>query len=67
MFPACSCSVDLVVIVIAFFAWYILRSKKLKMKYWWMFIPLMFLVAIVFGFPMFLYFRELRLEKLNQN
>lgn len=64
-FPARSLSADLMVVVFAFFAWYIPEAKKLKMNYWWVFIPLTFLVAIAFAFPLFLYFRETKLEKLN--
>jgi hypothetical protein len=62
-FPARSFSADLMVVVFTFFAWYIPEARKLKMKYWWVFIPLTFLVAIAFAFPLFLYFRELKLEK----
>ena len=64
-FPARSFSADLMVVVFTFFAWYIPEARKLKMKYWWVFIPLTFLVAIAFAFPLFLYFRELKIEKLN--
>ena len=65
IFPARSFSADLMVVVFTFFAWYIPEARKLKMKYWWVFIPLTFLVAIAFAFPLFLYFRELKLEKLK--
>ncbi len=64
-FPAKSFSADLAVVVLTFFVWYIPESLKLKIKYWWILIPLTFLIAIAFTFPMFLYMRELRLEKLN--
>ena len=64
-FPARSFSADLMVVVFTFFAWCIPEAKKLKMKYWWVFIPLTFLVAIAFAFPLFLYFRELKIEQLR--
>jgi len=50
------------VVVLTFFAWYIPEAIQLKMKYWWVFIPLTFMVAIAFSFPLFLYFRERKLE-----
>lgn len=62
-FPARSFSADLLVVVFTFFAWYIPEAIKLKMKHWWVFIPLTFLIAIAFAFPLFLYFRTVRLEK----
>ncbi len=62
-FPAKSFSADLTVVVLTFFAWYIPESLKLKIKYWWILIPLTFLIAIAFTFPMFLYMREVKLEK----
>lgn len=64
-FPARSFSADLMVVVLTFFVWYIPEAIKLKMKYWWVFIPLTFLVAIAFSFPLFLYLRACKLEKIN--
>ncbi len=64
-FPAQSFSADLTVVVLTFFVWYIPESLKLKIKYWWVLIPLTFLVAIAFTFPLFLYMRAVKLEKLN--
>jgi len=67
-FPAQSIGVDILVVVLTFFAWYIPEAIRLKMKYWWVFIPLTFMVAIAFSFPLFLYFRERKLEKdLSKN
>lgn len=64
-FPAQSIGVDILVVVLAFFAWYIPEAIRLKMKNWWIFIPLTFMVAIAFSFPLFLYFRARKLEKVN--
>lgn len=61
-FPAQSISVDILVVVLTFFAWYIPEAIRLKMKHWWVFIVLTFMVAIAFAFPLFLYFRE---RKMN--
>lgn len=62
-FPAQSIGVDILVVVLTFFAWYIPEAIRLKMKYWWVFILLTFMVAIAFAFPLFLYFRERKLEE----
>ncbi len=64
-FPARSFSADLLVVVLTFFAWYIPESLRLKIKYWWVLIPLTFLVAIAFTFPLFLYMRQSKLDQLN--
>lgn len=56
---------DLTVVVLTFFVWYIPDAIKLKVKYWWIVIPLTFLIAIAFAFPMYLYMRERRLEQIN--
>ena len=64
-FPAQSIGADILVVVLAFFAWYIPEAIRLKMKYWWVFILLTFMVAIAFSFPLFLYFRERKLESIT--
>jgi len=64
-YPAKSFSADLTVVLLTFFVWYIPESIKLKIKYWWLLIPLTFLMAIAFTFPLFLYMREVRLEKIQ--
>lgn len=65
-FPAQSIVADITVVVIAFLVWMIAESLKLKIKYWWALIPLTFLVAIAFTFPLFLYLRERKLEQIQQ-
>lgn len=64
-FPAQSYGADLLVVVVVFFVWYIPEAIKLKIKYWWILIPLTFLVAIAFTFPMYLYMRQHKLDQLN--
>jgi hypothetical protein len=64
-FASKSISADLSVVVITFFVFYIYESLRLKIKYWWVLIPLTFLVAIAFTFPLFLYLRENALEKIK--
>ena len=64
--PAKSITADITVVLIAFFAWFIPDALKLKVKYWWILIPLTFLVAIAFTFPMYLFMRQNRLDKINE-
>jgi len=64
-FPAQSIVADITIVLIVFFVWMIAESLKIKIKYWWVLIPLTFLVAIAFTFPLFLYMRERRLEQLK--
>lgn len=66
-FAGKSFGADLTVVVLTFFVWFIPDARKNKVKAWWILIPLTFLVAIAFTFPLYLYMRENALErKLNQ-
>ncbi|CAM1343562.1 DUF2834 domain-containing protein [Tenacibaculum amylolyticum] len=62
-FAGKSLSADLLVVVIVFFVFYIPDAIKLKIKYWWVLIPLTFIIAVAFTFPLYLYLRENALEK----
>jgi hypothetical protein len=64
-FACKSFGADLTVVVFTFFAFMIPESIKLKIKFWWILIPLTFLIAIAFTFPLFLYMRATALEKLQ--
>ncbi|WP_034058640.1 DUF2834 domain-containing protein [Lacinutrix jangbogonensis] len=66
-FPAKSITADITVVLFAFFTWYIPDALKLKVKYWWALIPLTFLVAIAFTFPMYLFMRKNKLDKIKSN
>ncbi len=61
--PAQSLGADLTVVVLTFFAFYIPDAIKLKIKFWWILIPLTFLIAVAFTLPLYLYLRELAIEK----
>lgn len=63
--PAQSIVADITVVVITFLVWMIYESLKLKIRFWWIIIPLTFLIAIAFSFPLFLYMRANRLEKIE--
>lgn len=65
-FASQSLVADLTVVVVTFLVWMTYESLKLKIKYWWMLVPLTFLVAIAFTFPLFLYMRATRLEVLKE-
>tara|TARA_R110002072_G_scaffold31723_1_gene97462 strand:+ start:78 stop:374 length:297 start_codon:yes stop_codon:yes gene_type:complete len=65
-FAGKSFGADLTVVVFTFFAFMIPESLRLKIKYWWLLIPFTFLIAVAFTFPLFLYMRELNLEKQKQ-
>lgn len=62
-FAGKSFGADLTVVSLTFFAFLIPESLRLKIKYWWILIPLTFLIAIAFTFPLFLYMREVTIEK----
>jgi hypothetical protein len=61
--PAKSISADISVVATTFLIWMVYEARKLKMKHWWLFIPLTFLIAIAFTFPIFLFFRERKIRK----
>jgi hypothetical protein len=60
--PAKSISADISVVATTFLIWMVYEGRKLKMRYWWLFIPFTFLIAVAFTFPLFLFFRERKLR-----
>ena len=66
-FAGKSLGADLTVVVLTFFVWFIPDARKLKVKGWWVLIPLTFLVAIAFTFPLYLFLRERRLEQMKES
>ena len=66
-FAGKSFGADLTVVVFTFFVFLVTESLRLKIKFWWVLIPLTFLVAVAFTFPLFLYFRQRKLEELNKS
>ena len=65
-FAGKSFGADLTVVVLTFFVFMIPESIKLKIKYWWILIPLTFITAIAFTLPLYLYIREITLEKQDK-
>ncbi len=64
-FPAKSIVADISVVAFTFFVWMISESLRLKIQFWWILIPLTFMIAIAFTFPFFMFMRENRLEKIQ--
>lgn len=62
-FPGKSLVADLRIVVIVFFVFYIPDAIKLKIRFWWLLVPLTYILAIAFTFPMYLYLRERKLEE----
>ena len=65
-FAGKSFGADLTVVCLTFFAFLIPESLRLKIRFWWVLIPLTFLIAIAFTLPLFLFMRESALEKLSK-
>ena len=57
---------DLLVAVMAILVLIVAESKRLSIKYIWLPILAMFFIGTAFGFPLFLYLRELELEKKRE-
>jgi len=55
-------AVDLVISIIVFWIYMIAEANKLQMKNWWLYVLASLTVGLSFALPLFLYFRELRLQ-----
>ena len=60
---AASITSDIAVVGFVFLIWSWRESRKLKIKHWWLFAVLTFVIALAFTFPLFLLFRERHLPK----
>jgi succinate dehydrogenase hydrophobic anchor subunit len=58
-------SLDLLIGGVAGMAFIVIEGRRLKMRRLWVYIALAFVTAFAFVFPLFLGFRSLRLEKLE--
>ena len=58
-------SLDLLIGGVAGMAFIVIEGRRLKMRRLWIYIALAFVTAFAFVFPLFLGFRSLRLEKLE--
>ena len=55
-------AVDLIISVIVFWVYMIGEASRLQMKNWWLYILVTLGVGLSFALPLFLYFRERKLE-----
>ena len=60
-------AMDLLVSVIVFWFFMITEARKLQMKNVWVYLLATMLVGISFALPLFLYFRERKLQSLRGN
>ena len=58
-----SLSWDLFIACIAGLTWIYFESKRMGLKFFWVYIILAFGVAFAFAFPLFLFVRQARLER----
>ncbi len=61
-----SLSWDLAIACIAGLLWIYFESKRLGLKFFWLYIVLAFTFAYAFAFPLFLFVRQGRLESMQQ-
>ncbi|MBK9927685.1 MAG: DUF2834 domain-containing protein [Anaerolineales bacterium] len=54
--------VDLIISIIVFWIYMVSEATKLQMKNWWLYILASLTVGLSFALPLFLYFRERKLE-----
>jgi hypothetical protein len=57
-------AVDLIISVIVFWIYMIPEANTLQMKNWWLYILASLTVGLSFALPLFLYFRERKLENI---
>ena len=62
-----SATTDLFVLATAASVFIFFESKRLKIKYWWLFILGSFVTAIAFTFPLFMALRERKLLSQSNN
>jgi hypothetical protein len=60
-----SLSWDLAIACITGLTWIYFESKRIGLRFFWVYIILAFAIAFAFAFPLFLFFREGKLEKVQ--
>ena len=55
-------AVDLIISIVVFWIWMTTETNKLQMKNWWLYILASLAVGLSFALPLFLYFREQKIE-----
>ena len=62
-YPSRFVSLDVIMAVVVFVVFACIEGHRLKMPYWWVPILAVFIVHLCFAFPLFLYMREIHIEK----
>ena len=65
-YPARFVALDVIMAVVVFIVFVCVEGRRLKMSYWWVPIVAVFIVHVCFAFPLFLYMREVHLEKAGR-
>lgn len=60
-----SAAVDIIVVALMGSVFMLVEGWRMKLQWTWILIPLSFLIALAFTFPVFLAIREIRLAKLQ--
>lgn len=58
-----SAAVDLIVVALAACVFIVYESRRLGMRFAWVLVPLSFLIAVAFTFPLFLAWRQWHLSR----
>lgn len=58
-----SAAVDVVVVAVAACVFFVVEGRRLGMRHTWVLIPLTFVIALAFTFPLFLAWRERTLAR----
>lgn len=61
-----SLSADLAIACLAGLLWIFFESRRLGLRFFWVYILLAFSVAYAFAFPLFLFIRQGKLEKMQE-
>jgi hypothetical protein len=58
-------AVDLIISVLVFWVFLYSESQKYSIAYWWLFILASITVGLSFALPLFLFYRERRIQRLS--
>ena len=64
--PAAGFTTDLLITSLVFWVWSYGQARQYEMKNWWLYVAVNLLIGLSCALPLFLYFRERRLELLHE-
>ena len=64
--PASGFTADLLITSLAFWIWSFGQAKKHQIRHWWLFVVLNLTVGLSCALPLFLFFREIKLESAKK-